>query len=106
MTINFKLKPVREVARDQDDMGRCWVGFAPTINAPELYEQNRGIWQLGPRVAQEPLATFSHDGTVRAVVELAGVETVPAKAPGPCHGLVKSQDCTTQAVSSCAPARR
>lgn len=79
MAINFKLGPVRDVAPEQDDMGRSWVGFSPTHSAQQTYEQNRGIWLLGPRAARERYATFSFDGTVCVVVEVDRVETVPAK---------------------------
>ncbi len=79
MAINFKLDPVRAVAPEQDDMGRSWVGFSPTHSAQQTYEQNRGVWLLGPRAAREQYATFSHDGIVRVVVEVDRVETVPAK---------------------------
>lgn len=82
MAINFKLGPVRDVAPEQDDMGRSWVGFAPTHTADQTYEHNRGIWLLGLRAARERYATFSFDGTVRVVVEVDRVETVPAKDPG------------------------
>lgn len=81
MAINLKLGPVRDVAPEQDDMGRSWVGFSPTHSAQQTYEQNRGIWLLGPRAARERYATFSFDGTVRVVVEVDQVETVPAKDP-------------------------
>lgn len=77
--LNFKLGPEREVAPEQDDMGRGWWGFSPTRSAQETYEQNRGVWLLGPRAARERHATFSFDGTVRVVVEVDRIETVPVK---------------------------
>ena len=77
--INFKLGPVRAVVPVQDEMGRSWVGFSPTHSAQQVYEQNRGIWLLGPRAARERVATFSFEGTVQVVVEVDRVETVPAK---------------------------
>ena len=79
MAINFKLGPVRDATPEQDDMGRTWFGFSPTHSAQQTYEQNRGIWLLGPRAARERYATFSFDGTVRVVVEVDRIETVPAK---------------------------
>lgn len=82
MAINFKLGPVRDIAPDEDDMGRSWVGFSPTHSAQQIYEQNRSIWLLGPRAARERYATFSVDGTVCVVVEIDRIEEVPAKDPG------------------------
>jgi len=79
--INLKLGPVRDVAPEKDDMGRSWVGFSPPHSARQTYEQNRGVWLLGPRAARERYATFSFDGTVRVVIEIEGVETVPARNP-------------------------
>ncbi len=81
MALNFKLKAMHDMVPEKDDMHRSWLGFSPTHTAEQTYEQNRGIWLLGPRSALEQYATFSFDGTVRVVVELERVETVPSKDP-------------------------
>lgn len=82
MAINLKLGPVRDVHPDEDDMGRTWVGYEPTLSAQQVHDQNRGIWLLGPRAAREKHATYSFEGTIRAVVEIDHIESVSAKAAG------------------------
>lgn len=82
MAINFKLGAVTEVDPAKDDMSRTWVGWEPTLTDQQVYDQNRGLWVLGPRARQERLATFSVDGTVQVVVRIERIETVPAKQAG------------------------
>lgn len=82
MAINFKLGSVTEIDPTTDDMTRMWIGWSPTNTSQETYDQNRGIWLLGPRAERERYATFSFDGTARVVVALERIETVPARVPG------------------------
>jgi hypothetical protein len=79
MAINFKLKPVRTFSPEGDDMDRSWVGYDRSHPPQRTYEQNRGVWWIGPRAESERWATFSADGHIKVVVELDGLETIPSK---------------------------
>lgn len=74
MAINFKLTERFYVDPAGDPMDRDWVGYDPQRTAEELFEQNRGIWRLGPRAKGERYATFSHHGQIILAAEIAGVE--------------------------------
>jgi len=80
--INCKLTPAYELDPAEDDMSRTWTGWSPHHSDAENFEQNRGVWVLGPRAAKERVATFSLDGTVRLVARIERLETIPAKAAG------------------------
>ena len=82
MTINFKLGPVAEIDPAVDGMSRTWIGWSHLQTDYETYEQNRGVWVLGPRAARERIATFSYDGVIKAVVSIDGLEVIPGKLPG------------------------
>ncbi len=79
MTLNLKLKPVRDVDRDFDDLDRTWVGYSPAHDPTLTFGQNRGIWVIGAAAGAERLATMSFEGAVVVVVELEGIERVPSK---------------------------
>ena len=81
MTINFKLEPVKPVDPAQDDMSRAWIGYSPTHTDQQTFDQNRGVWALGPRAARERYATFSVDGVIKLVAAIERIEIVPAKDP-------------------------
>lgn len=71
MVVNFLLTDLREVTKD-DPLGRTWVGWNPTATDDELWEVNRGLWSLGPRVDGERFATLSFEGRVQVVAEITG----------------------------------
>jgi hypothetical protein len=65
-------------ARDDDPLGRSWLGYDSNQSPAENWEANRGAWKLDPeRVERCDLAVFSHRGVVVLVAEMAGVEAVP-----------------------------
>lgn len=82
MAINFKLGPVTEIDPAADDMSRNWIGWSHLHSPQQTYEQNRGVWVLGRRADRERLVTFSYDGTIRIVVAVDQIETIPAKGAG------------------------
>ena len=81
MAINFKLSDVKPVDREDDPMDREWVGYRPTLTDQQVFEQNRGMWFLAARAEDEQYATFSYAGTIVAVAEITGVETLPWENP-------------------------
>lgn len=81
MAINFKLSDIKPVDAQDDPMGRTWVGYEPTRTAEALFEQNRGIWHLGVRAAEQSYATFSYAGKVVLVAEIDEIETLPWSKP-------------------------
>ncbi|MEJ5915926.1 hypothetical protein WDV86_15965, partial [Pseudokineococcus sp. 1T1Z-3] len=82
MPINFKLGPTVPQDPAVDDWSRTWTGWSPTHTDQENFDQNRGVWVLGPRAAKERIATFSVEGAVRMVAAITRLEDVPAKVPG------------------------
>lgn len=80
--INIKLSDRQVRSPETDDMGRTWVGYSHTSTPQQLFDQNRGVWQLGTRAEVEQLVTFSYDGRVCVVAGIDGIETIPAKGPG------------------------
>lgn len=81
MAINFKLEPVRPVDPAEDDMSRTWIGYSPTHTEQQTFDQNRGVWALGPRAARERYATFSVDRVVKLVAAIERIDVIPAKDP-------------------------
>ena len=79
MAINFKLGPVTEINPATDDMSRTWICWSHLHSVEQTYEQNRGVWVLGPRAQRERLATFSYDGSIKIVATVDRIETIPAK---------------------------
>jgi hypothetical protein len=80
--IHLKLGPRRQVtAEDDDPMRREWVGYEPTLGAQTIYEQNRGLWSLGPQADNERYAVFSApaQGGIACVVELSAIESFGRK---------------------------
>lgn len=69
--MNFLLTDAHQV-RDDDLLGRSWVGWKPTATDDQLWEINRGLWILGNRIASERIATLSYDGLIQVVVEVTG----------------------------------
>jgi hypothetical protein len=72
--LHFKLKPRWSVS--EDPMGRTWVGYDPNRTPEVLFEQNRGVWRLGPRADNERYALFSSmsDHTVKFIAEIEGFD--------------------------------
>ena len=66
-------------ARDDDPLGRSWLGYDSNQSPADNWEANRAAWKLDPaRVERCDLAVFSHGGVVVLVAEVTGVEPVPA----------------------------
>ncbi|MEL4358375.1 MULTISPECIES: hypothetical protein [unclassified Luteococcus] len=76
MAININLGPRQDVDPYNQPIPRSFVGFDPKVSDEQLWNANRGAWPLPEQAAQEQFATFSHDGTIRLVAELEGVENV------------------------------
>lgn len=65
-------------ARDDDPLGRSWLGYDENRSPADNWEASRGVWKLDPaRVERCDLAVFSHGGLVVLVAEVSGVERVP-----------------------------
>jgi hypothetical protein len=66
----------------EDPMGREWVGWTEELTPQQVYDQNRGVYNFGPRAWRERYAVFSSivTGTIVAVVEIdekEPIEVVP-----------------------------
>lgn len=82
MAVNFKVSDKFFIDTEDDPMHREWVGYDPTMTPDEIFERNRGIWNLKTdRVEGENYATFSHNGTIVSVAEIDGVEVLPWAQP-------------------------
>ena len=65
-----------------DSLGRSWCGFDPSVGDRELWQHNRGRWDLNEaRIASETYATFVHDDRTVAAYKINGYERV--SDPGP-----------------------
>lgn len=76
MAININLGPRQDVDPYTQPIPRSFVGFDAKASDEQLWNANRGAWPLPSQTTQEQFATFSHDGTIRLVAELEGVENV------------------------------
>lgn len=76
MAINIALQPRRDVEPEIQPIPRRFVGFDPRLGDEQLWNANRGVYDLDESAAEEQFATFSFDGTIRLVAELEGIETV------------------------------
>ncbi|MGO4957669.1 hypothetical protein ACTQ49_10445 [Luteococcus sp. Sow4_B9] len=76
MAININLDVRQDVEPLNQPIPRTFVGFDPKMSDEQLWNANRGAWLLPEEAAQEKFATFSHDGTIRLVAELEGIESV------------------------------
>jgi hypothetical protein len=65
-------------ARDDDPLGRSWLGYDSNRSPADNWEANRGAWKLDPaRVERCDLAVFSHRGKVVLVADVFRAEPVP-----------------------------
>lgn len=65
-----------------DSLNRSWCGFDPSAGDGELWQHNRGRWDLNEaRIAEETYATFVHDDRTVAAFKIKGYERV--SDPGP-----------------------
>lgn len=76
MAVNISLEARREVEASQQPIARNFVGYDASASDGQLWNANRGAWALPTNLAEQRFATLSHDGTVRVVAELEGVENV------------------------------
>ncbi|WP_420176790.1 hypothetical protein [Luteococcus sp. OSA5] len=76
MAININLGPRQDVEPLTQPIPRTFVGFDPKMSDEQLWNANRGAWELPEEAFQKQFATFSHDGTIRLVAELEGIENV------------------------------
>ncbi|MGN6871171.1 MAG: hypothetical protein ACTHMY_22480 [Solirubrobacteraceae bacterium] len=72
--IRIKLGDRRPVTWEDDDLGREWYGYDPTVSDEELWAHNRGRWPLGPRADQEQYVALVYKGEVKLVAEIAGID--------------------------------
>lgn len=71
MAVNFLLRGRRGVAPG-DPLGRSWVGWDKHLSDDELWETNRGLWNMAARAVGERFATLSYDGVIEVVAEVTG----------------------------------
>ncbi len=76
MAINISLDHRQDVEPETQPIPRTFTGFDPRLSDELLWDANRGAHDIDDSLAQERFATFSHEGTIRLVVELEGVENV------------------------------
>ncbi|GAA1391785.1 hypothetical protein [Luteococcus peritonei] len=76
MAINIALQARRDVDPDNQPIPRRFVGYDPKLGDEQLWNANRGAYDLDDFAATEQFATFSYDGTIRLVAELEGIENV------------------------------
>jgi len=68
-----------------DSLGRDWYGYDPDASPEELWEHNRGQWDLSAKgIEAQRWAALNYKGEVVLVAELlgSGHETVADKRPG------------------------
>jgi hypothetical protein len=80
LAINIKLGPLRPLAHSV--MDREWVGWSDSVADEKIYNNNRGVWRLGPRAERERYATFCFAGEIRLAVEIDHIEEIATKSPG------------------------
>ena len=76
MALNIALSPFRDVDPETQPIPRRFVGYDPKLGDEQLWNANRGAYDLDESAAEEQFATFSYDGTIRLVAELEGIESV------------------------------
>lgn len=76
--LHIKLRG-RQAPPADDTMNRRWIGYDPSVPVAELFEINRGRWKVNEaRARRERYAVFSHEGEVKFVAELDGLEDAGA----------------------------
>src|SRR3954454_14928462 len=93
-------------ARDDDLLGRSWLGYDSNRSTADNWKANRGAWKLDPaRVERCDLAVFSHKGEVVLVDVQDAVDLpVPEAVAGiPVLGVVRIRPARE---ASCCRARR
>ncbi len=78
MVVNVKMSKRVERNPAKDGMSRSWVGWDPQARPEDIWANNRGVWNISKRALGERYATLSHDGVIRLVAEITGVEIIPA----------------------------
>ncbi|MDP9885383.1 hypothetical protein J2W21_002905 [Sinomonas atrocyanea] len=82
----FNIRIIERQTADSDDpLGRDWYGYDPDATPQELWENNRGDWNVNEeRVSAESWATLSYQGRIILVAELhrPNYEVLPANAKG------------------------
>ena len=79
MALNIALSPFRDVDPETQPIPRRFVGYDPKLGDEQLWNANRGAYDLDESAAEEQFATFSYDGTIRLVAS-ATVSSAPARA--------------------------
>lgn len=80
--LNIRLSRVQAEIPTTDPMHRTWVGWTPTQSDEDTYQQNRGVYLLGPRADDERYATFSYRGQVVTAVAIEGFDSYESLVPG------------------------
>lgn len=71
--LHIKLGPVTSPPKD-DTMDRTWIGYDESKPSKELFEVNRGRWKISKRALREKHVIFSHDGKVKLIAEIHGLQ--------------------------------
>lgn len=89
MPLNFRLKsrwrnlPAPDGGTADDCVwNRTWCGWDPDLSAEDVFEQNRGVWNLGSAAHQERIATMSFDGAIQIVAAIDHIEDIEMKGGG------------------------
>lgn len=74
MAININLDARTDVDPAAQPIPRSFVGYDPQVSDEISWNANRGVFVLEEQAQNESLATFSHEGLVKLVAELEGIE--------------------------------
>ncbi len=81
MAVNFKLS-ARYTPEDDPVVDRPWIGWDDDLTNDEMFEMNRGVWRLNERrIRHERFATFSHNGEIKFVAAINGLEPFATDRP-------------------------
>lgn len=80
MAININLDARSDVDPASQPIPRAFTGYDPQVSDELSWNANRGVFVLDDRAQNERLATFSHDGLVKLVAELEGIEHLETEA--------------------------
>lgn len=78
----FLVGPGTSVGEDPSDWNRNWAGFDPHASDSVNFNQNRGVYKIGPRGHRERIATMSVGHVIRIVAEIDHIEDVPLRSGG------------------------
>ncbi|MGV9713339.1 hypothetical protein ACWDTI_22045 [Gordonia sp. NPDC003424] len=78
----FLVGPATTVGADPSIWNRDWAGYDPHASDAVNFEQNRGVYNIGPRGHRERIATMSVGHQIRIVAEIDAIEDIPLHKGG------------------------